>query len=117
MSWTAIWTALLTRWSNGEYYQFNADGTFRYVISTLGGYIGGIRYDNQIVYETGTYKADGNMIILSDRVQTYYEGNPLALVHKDKKMGEPEKLEIEESDFAGGRFKTMMGWFERQIAD
>ncbi len=97
----------------GEYYKFNADGTFRSVISTLGGYVGSVRYDSSIVYETGKYKVDGSKIILSDRIQTYYKGTPLVLVHKDKKLDKSDELLIEEFDQAGERFKTMMGWFEK----
>jgi len=99
---------------NGEYYQFNADGTFRYIISVLGGTVGFIRYESQIVYDSGKYKVDGNYIIFYDCVQTYYKGTPLVLVHRDKKIDDPDKVEIEEFDPAGKRFKTMMGWFEKK---
>lgn len=99
---------------NGEYYQFNEDGTYRYIISTLGGTVGGIRYESIIVYDSGTYKVDGNTIIFSNIVQTAYKGTPLVLVHKDKKIDEADELKIEEFDLAGGRFKTMMGWFEKK---
>lgn len=99
---------------NGEYYQFNADGTFKYIISTLGGTVGGIRYESIIVYDSGTYKVEGNTIIFSNIVQTVYKGTPLVLIHKDKKIDETDELKIEEFDFPGGRFKTMMGWFEKK---
>ena len=99
---------------NGAYYKFNVDGTFRCVISTLGGYIGNVRYDSQIVYETGTYKVDGSKVIFSDRIQTYYKGTPLVLMHKDKKLDQSDDLIIEEFDHAGKRFKIMLGWLEKQ---
>lgn len=99
---------------NGEYYKFNTDGTFRSVISTLGGYVGSVQHESMIVYETGKYKIDGNKIIFSDRAQTYYKGTPLVLAYKDKKMNNSDELLIEEFDQAGKRFKTMMGWLEKR---
>lgn len=54
------------------------------------------------------------MAIITDRVQTYYKGTPLVLVHKDKKLNEPDDLRIEEFDKVGKRFKIMLGWMEKQ---
>lgn len=99
---------------NGEYYKFNADGTFRSVISTLGGIIGGIRYESMIVYETGTYKLEDNTIVFSNRVQTYYKGTPLVLIYKDKKLNTNDALIINEFDISGNRFNTILGWMEKQ---
>jgi hypothetical protein len=64
-------------------YQFNKDGSYRYII------IGADGFKDTLLQLEGKYKILGNTIIYYDILETIYEGNPLELVHKDLKREHP----------------------------
>lgn len=64
-------------------YQFNGDGTYKYMV------VGADGFENSLLQLNGKYKIFGDTIIYYDISETYYEGNPLELVRKDVKRDQP----------------------------
>lgn len=69
--------------SFAESYEFNEDGTYRLIMASTGG------YKDAFLYLEGRYVIHGNTIACYDIIETLYEGQPMQLVHKNKRLDYP----------------------------
>ncbi|HBR02128.1 MAG TPA: hypothetical protein DD738_05930 [Ruminiclostridium sp.] len=88
-------------------YQFNPDGTYRCILISAGS------FKDSAVQRKGKYRILGNTIIYYDTHETLYEGSPLSLSHKDKKLSKPSYDFIGSYDPGEDQIKIGAFWHHR----
>ncbi|NLX65069.1 MAG: hypothetical protein GX022_09930 [Clostridiaceae bacterium] len=66
--------------SFAEAYNFRKDGTYRLIMISTGG------FTDTFLYLEGKYVIHGNTIIFYDVRETLYQGEPIKLVHQNKRL-------------------------------
>lgn len=78
-----ITTGLVELPSFAQAYAFNKDGSYRLIMISTGG------LKDTFLHLEGKYVLHGNTIACYDIFETLYEGEPLQLVHKNKRLDYP----------------------------
>jgi len=73
-------TGLTEAPSFAEAYNFRKDGTYRLIMISTGG------FKDTFLYLEGKYIVHGNTIAFYDIRETLYQGEPLVLVHQNKRL-------------------------------